>query len=74
MDIPFEISYRTKFQRRFDWPVDLGIAAGCILGYLIAWIGLIICFGPSHWIGGILGALAGGVAGWVWFKVKIRNN
>ncbi len=74
MDIPFDITYRTKFQRRVDWPVDVGIAAGCILGYLIAWVGLIICLGPNHWLGGILGALIGGLAGWIWFKVKIRKN
>ncbi len=73
MNGPFEITYRTRFQRRLDWPVDLGIAAGCILGYILAWIGLIICFGPSHWFGGVLGSLIGGMLGWVWFRLKERS-
>ncbi len=74
MNVPFEITYRTRFQRRIDWPVDISIAAGCILGYLLAWIGLIICLGPSHWFGGALGGLIGGLVGWIWFKLIERKH
>jgi ABC-type uncharacterized transport system permease subunit len=53
--------------------VDIGIAAGTILGYVFAWIGLVCYLYLEHWMAGILGALAGGLVGWLWFLVKVRH-
>lgn len=62
------------FTRNPDWPVDIGIAAGTILGYIFAWIGLICYLYLEHWMAGILGALVGGFVGWLWFLLKVRHG
>jgi len=54
--------------------VDIGIAGGCILGYVFAWIGLIGYFHPSHWVAGLIGAVVGSFVGWVWFKLVMKNG
>jgi hypothetical protein len=76
MNTAFEMDRPYKFKRNPDWSVDIGIAAGCILGYILAWIGLICYLYVQHWMAGVIGALAGGMAGWAWYflRLKKRNN
>lgn len=62
------------FKRRADWPVDIGIATGCILGYVFAWIGVFGLFHPYHWLAGVSGAMAGGLVGWVWFRLAAKKG
>ena len=64
-----EVSHPSEFERRPDWPVDLGIAAGCILGYGFAWLGLVRFFHPNHWVAGVMGALVGCLVGWLSFHL-----
>lgn len=73
MNIQMEIFNRMDFSRRPDWQVDLGIAAGCIVGYLFAWFCLLGYSYPAHWIGGVMGALIGGLVGWSWFRLRERK-
>jgi hypothetical protein len=54
--------------------VDIGIAGGCILGYVFAWIGLVGYFHTSHSVAGVIGALAGYFVGWAWFKLVMENR
>jgi hypothetical protein len=61
--------------------VDIGIAAGCILGYVFAWIGLVCFLYLEHWMAGVIGAFAGGLVGWLWYLLRndgsksgIQNN
>jgi threonine/homoserine/homoserine lactone efflux protein len=70
MNMIFEIPQPYEFKRHTDWLVDIGISAGCILVYVVAWIGLVCVLYLDHWIAGMLGALAGGLVGWIWFKMK----
>jgi outer membrane lipoprotein SlyB len=70
MNTPFEFTRRYEFKRNIDWPVDIGIAAGSILGYVVAWVGLVCVLYLGHWMAGMLGAVAGGLTGWIWFKMK----
>lgn len=74
MNTTFEVPNSHEFKRRIDWPVDIGIAAGCILGYVFAWIGLVGYFHPIHWVAGISGAVAGGAVGWVWFQLVVKHH
>lgn len=74
MNTTFEIPHSYEFKRRVDWPVDIGIAAGCILGYVSAWIGLICIFQLTHWMVGVSGAIVGGFIGWIWFRLMVRNR
>jgi hypothetical protein len=62
-----------EFKRHSDWSVDIGIVSGCILGYVFAWIGLICYLYVEHWMAGVMGALAGGFVGLIWFCFK-KNN
>jgi|GEM_PF-6024505 len=73
MNMNFEISQPHEFKRHLDWPVDIGIAGGCILGYVFAWIGLICFLYVEHWMAAMLGALVGGFVGWIWFKMKWKD-
>jgi hypothetical protein len=73
MDQAFDLSSSHVFHRSLDWPVDIGIAAGTILGYVFTWIGLVCYLYLEHWMAGLLGALAGGLVGWLWFLVKVRH-
>ena len=70
----FDIVQPTLLRPRPDWPVDIGIAGDCILGYIFAWIGLIGYFHPSHWVAGLIGAVVGSFVGWVWFKLVMKNG
>ena len=63
-----------EFKFRQDWPVDIGIAVGCILGYVFAWTGLVSYFHPNHWVAGVIGALAGYFVGWLWFRLALKNG
>jgi hypothetical protein len=74
MNMNFEISQPHEFKRHLDWPVDIGIAGGCILGYVFAWIGLICFLYVEHWMAAMLGALVGGFVGWIWFKIKWKDG
>jgi len=74
MDTPFDFTHSYVFKLHTDWPVDIGIASGCILGYVFAWIGLVDYFHTSHWVAGVIGALAGYFVGWVWFKLIMKNG
>jgi hypothetical protein len=74
MNTTFEFPQPYEFKRNPDWPVDIGIAAGCILGYVFAWIGLVNYFHPSHWAAGVIGALAGCFVGWVWFRLMVKDD
>jgi hypothetical protein len=73
MNMNFEISQPHEFKRHLDWPVDIGIAGGCILGYAFAWISLICFLFVEHWMAAMLGALVGGFVGWIWFKMKWKD-
>jgi hypothetical protein len=70
MNMYLEVSQPYEFKRHPDWPVDIGLAAGCTLGYVFAWIGLVCYLYLEHWMAGMLGALVGGFVGWIWFKMK----
>lgn len=74
MNTTFETPHPYGFKPHIDWPVDIGIAAGCILGYVFAWIGLVCYFQLSHWVAGVIGALAGGLVGWLWFRLVVKNK
>lgn len=74
MDNALHLTPSTSFARRLDWPVDIGIAAGTILGYFITWFGLICYLYLEHWMAGLLGALVGGLVGWLWFLVKRKHD
>lgn len=74
METVFEITDLYKFERHTDWPVDIGIGTGTILGFVFTWIGLICYLYLEHWMAGILGALAGGFVGWLWYLVKGRHS
>ncbi|MFA5872963.1 MAG: hypothetical protein WC832_03275 [Anaerolineales bacterium] len=74
MNTTFEIPHPYEFKRHPDWPVDIGISAGCILGYVFAWIGLVSYFHPNHWVAGVIGALAGCFVGWLWFRLVMKNG
>jgi hypothetical protein len=73
MEAVFESASRYKFVRREDWPVDIGIAGGCILGYVFAWIGLAAYFHPAHWVAGVIGSLAGCLVGWAWYWIARKD-
>lgn len=73
MNAPFEIPQNYEFKRNPDWPVDIGIAGGCILGNIFAWIGLVCLLYLEHWEAGMLGALLGGLVGWVWFRLVVKK-
>ncbi len=74
MNTTFEIPHPYEFKRHPDWSVDIGISAGCILGYVFAWIGLVSYFHPNHWVAGVIGALAGCFVGWLWFRLVMKNG
>jgi ABC-type uncharacterized transport system permease subunit len=74
MDTTFDFARPAMFKLRLDWPVDIGIAGGCILGYIFAWVGLVSYFHASHWMAGVIGALTGSFVGWVWFKSVMKNG
>jgi hypothetical protein len=74
METVLETTSPFEFKRRSDWPVDIGIAAGCLLGYGFAWIGLVSYFHPIHWVAGVTGALAGCIVGWLWFQLVVKNG
>ncbi len=74
MNTTFEYSQPYEFKRHPDWPVDIGISAGCILGYVFTWTGLVCYLYLEHWMAGILGALAGLLTGWTWFKLKTKHD
>ncbi len=74
MNTTVDALYPYEFQQSLDWPVDIGIAAGCILGYVFAWIGLVSYFHPNHWVAGVAGALAGCFVGWLWFRLALKNG
>ena len=74
MNMTFEGPHRSEFKRQIDWPVDIGVAAGCILGYAFAWIGLVSYFHPNHWVAGVSGALVGWLVGWLWFWLVVKNK
>lgn len=73
MNTPFEYPQSYEFKRNPDWPVDIGIASGCTLGYVFAWIGLVGYFHPNHWVAGVIGALSGCLVGWIWFRLVIKS-
>ena len=68
MNMPVDVPQPCDFKRNPDWPVDVGIAAGCILGYVFAWLGLVSYFHPNHWVAGVIGSLVGYLVGWLWFR------
>jgi hypothetical protein len=70
MEAVFTTTSKYKFIRREDLPVDIGIAAGTILGFVYAWIGLICYLNVEHWMAGVMGSIAGGLAGWVWYNIR----
>ena len=74
MNTLFEFAHPYEFKLRPDWPVDIGIAGGCILGYVFAWIGLVSYFHTNHWIAGVIGALTGSFVGWIWFQLVMKNG
>lgn len=74
MDATLEFTDPRMFKRHPDWPVDIGIAAGCILGYVFAWVGLVSYFHPIHWVAGVTGALAGCFVGWFWLWLMGKNG
>jgi hypothetical protein len=74
MDTTFDFARPYVFRLHLDWPVDIGIAGGCILGYVFAWIGLVGYFHTSHSVAGVIGALAGYFVGWAWFKLVMENR
>jgi len=63
-----------EFKLRPDWPVDIGIATGTILGYVFACIGLVCILYLEHWMAGMVGALAGGFAGWIWYRLVKKKG
>jgi len=74
MNTPIEFTQRYEFKRNSDWPVDIGIAAGSIIAYVVAWIGLVCVLYLEHWMAGMVGALAGGFAGWIWYRLVKKNG
>jgi hypothetical protein len=74
MNTTFEFSRPYKFKRHDDWPVDIGIAAGSVLGFVLTWTGLVCILYLEHWMAGILGAFAGLLTGWIWFCLVIKNG
>ena len=74
MNTAFEVTQPYEFRRNSDWPIDIGISTGCILGYIFAWIGLVTYFHPNHWVAGVSGALAGWFVGWVWYRLVDKNK
>jgi membrane associated rhomboid family serine protease len=74
MNTSFDIPHLYEFKRHTDWPVDIGIVTGCILGYVIAWVGLVSYFCPHNWVAGVTGSLAGCFAGWLWFRLVRKGG
>jgi hypothetical protein len=81
MNTAFTTTHSNGFILCQDWQVDIGIAAGCILGYVFAWIGLVCFLYLEHWMAGVIGAFAGGLVGWLWYLLRndgsksgIQNN
>lgn len=74
MNTSFEFPERYEFNRHADWPVDIGIAAGCTLGYILTWIGLVCYLYLEHWMAGVLGAVVGGVVGWIWYRLVMKGG
>ena len=52
------------------WPVVVYFALFCggFLGYLIGRIALAGSPHPLHWLSGVVGAILGTLAGWVWHQ------
>jgi hypothetical protein len=52
------------------WPlvVYVGIFGLGLLGYLISELALGARPHPIHWVVALIGAILGGVLGWVWFR------
>ncbi len=69
-----EVSHPYEFEHRPDWAVDIGIAAGCTLGYVLAWVGLVSYFYPNHWAAGVTGALAGCLVGWLYLRLARKDG
>jgi hypothetical protein len=63
-----------EFRLQPDWPVDIGIASGGILFYVLASIGLICILNVEHWMAGVFGALVGWFVGWLWYRLFIKKN
>jgi hypothetical protein len=74
MNTAYEMDRPHEFKRYPDWPVDIGMAAGGILGYVLAWIGIICFLYVQHWMAGVIGALAGGLAGWIWYRFRLLKR
>jgi high-affinity Fe2+/Pb2+ permease len=74
MNTAFDFPQQNKFKRNEDWPVDIGLAAGCTLGYIITWIGLICYLYLEHWMTAMLGALIGGLIGWIWYRLVVNRK
>lgn len=59
-----------KDQRSKEWPVVVYLWAFglAILGYAVGRVGLSSLPHPYHWMSGVIGAVAGILIGWVWYR------
>jgi hypothetical protein len=53
-----------------EWPVVVYLWAFglAILGYAAGRVGLSSLPHPSHWMSGVIGAVAGILIGWIWYR------
>ena len=59
-----------KDQQSREWPVVVYLWAFglAILGYAVGRVGLSSLPHPYHWLSGFIGAVAGILIGWVWYR------
>lgn len=57
-------------QQRIEWPavVYLWAFGLAILGYAVGRVGLANLAHPYHWLSGVVGAIAGILIGWLWYR------
>lgn len=62
------IGNRSKTRRGWPLVVYVSVFGAGFLGYFVAEIGFHTRPHPLHWVSGLVGAVLGYLAGWLWYR------